>query len=315
MKILFIILAGTFGFGAIAEIGLRITQGLGNPPLYIADRDIGYLLAPNQKLRRGGNLIATNSYSMRDRELKPEKEREKKRIFLLGDSVVNGSWWTDQSKILPALVEEKLQKTQSNKFEVFNASTNSWGPRNELAYIQRYGLFDTDLLILVINTDDLFATEPTSLVVGKSPSYPDKAPTLALIELYQFYLAPPRQIPELEKMRSARAENLTANLAAIQEIKAIAQKSNTQFILALTPLLREFEPEGSTSEETAARMSLEKLVEKEKINYLDFLKIWSDFPQPEFLYRDFIHPSPQGNTKVVEQVILSIEQLLITSDQ
>ena len=115
------------------------------------------------------------------------------------------------------------------------------------------------------------------------------------MEVYQFYVAPPRQIPELEKLHSLREQNLSENLEAIAQIKAIAQESNTKFILALTPLLREFQ--GLTEEEIQARKRLQQLVEAENINYLDFLEIWSDFPQPEFLYRDHIHPSPQGNAE------------------
>lgn len=301
MKLLLIVLASILGLGVLAEIGLRVTQGLGNPPLYIEDEDIGYLLAPNQKLRRAGNLIEINQYSMRNQEIEPEKPQSTERIFLLGDSVVNGSWWTDQADILSSLLAKKLQAINNKPQEVFNASTNSWGPRNELAYLKRYGLFDADALILIINTDDLFATKPTSLVVGESYSYPSKPPALALVELYQFYLASPRKIPELEKLGSQRDANLAANLTAIKEIKAIAEESNTRFILALTPLRREFK-EGSTEEEKQARRSLQQLVKTSNINYLDFLQIWSDFPQPEFLYRDHIHPSPQGNTKIIEQL-------------
>ena len=308
MKLLLIVLAGLLGFSIVAEVGLRLTQGLGNPPLYIADRDIGYLLAPNQKLRRGGNLIEINQYSMRDRNIKPQKQQGTKRIFLLGDSVVNGSWWTAQSDILANLLAKKLQAGNSKEsLEVFNASTNSWGPRNELAYIKRYGLFEADTLILVINTEDLFSTKATSAVVGKSYSYPSKPPALALIELYQLYIAPPRQIPELEKLRAQTQANLKANLEAVKEIKAIAEQSGTEFILVLTPLLKEFK-EGSTAEEQQARDSLQKLVTQDNINYLDFLQIWSDFPQPEFLYRDRIHPSPQGNTKIIEQLSSVIEK-------
>ena len=307
MKLLLMVVAGLLGLGVVAEVGLRLTQGLGNPPLYIADRDIGYLLAPNQKLRRGGNLIEINQYSMRDREIELSKERGTKRIFLLGDSVVNGSWYTDQKDILSNLLANKLKTTKKQSFEVFNASTNSWGPRNELAYLKRYGLFDADSLILVINTEDLFSTRATSAVVGKSYSYPDKKPPLALIELYQLFIAPPRQILELEQLRAQTQENIKGNLSAIAEIKAIAERANVKFVLVLTPLLKEFK-EGSTAEEQQARDSLQKLVTEENINYLDFLQIWSDFPQPEFLYRDRIHPSPQGNIKIIEQLSSVIEK-------
>ena len=298
MKLLLIILASVTGLAIIVEIGLRLTIGLGNPPLYVADREIGYLLAPNQKTRRFGNTIATNQYSMRSRAIEP-KSSDRRRILLLGDSVVNGSWWTDQSETLDLLLAGRLQ--DDSAVETLNASANSWGPRNELAYLERFGLFDADILVLIINTDDLFATQPTSLAVGKSSSYPDRLPALALVELYQLYIAPPQAIPELERLEPLLEKRLEQNLAAITKIKAIAQASDTKFVLVLTPLLRELKS-GSTENELAARTAVQELVKTEKIAYIDLLQSWADFPQPEFLYRDRIHPSPQGNTKLVEAI-------------
>lgn len=300
MKILLIILASVTGVAVITEVGLRIIMGLGNPPLYIADPQIGYLLAPNQKLHRQGSFYETNQYSMRSQ---PLAVNPSKRILLLGDSVVNGSWWTDQSKTLSSLLSQQLQDQSQDKLEILNISANSWGPRNELAYLQRFGLFEATVLVLVINTDDLFATQPVSSVVGKSPTYPDKPPALALIEYYQLFIAPPKPFPELNQLKEATTEKqrLRQNLAAIKEIKAIADQSNTQFILVLTPLLREFQ-EGATDNEQKGRNSLKNLLTAEKINYIDILDVWADFPQPEFLYRDRIHPTSQGNLKIVEAI-------------
>ena len=300
MKTFLIILAGITGVLALTEIGLRLIMGLGTPPLYTADPEIGYLLAPNQKLQRQGSLYETNQYSMRSSSLKAEVD---KRILLLGDSVVNGSWWTDQSETLDRLLTQKLQDTVKSDVEVLNISANSWSTQNELAYLQRFGLFDASTLVLVINTDDLFATEPTSLAVG-TPSYPTQNPKLALIEYFQLFIAEPKPIPELNELKQSTSERdrLTQNLAAISEIKAIADNANTEFILVLTPLLREFET-GSTESELAARTRLQELVDRENINYLDILSAWADFPQPEFLYRDRIHPTPQGNIKLVEAIL------------
>ncbi|MEM8675939.1 MAG: SGNH/GDSL hydrolase family protein [Cyanobacteria bacterium P01_G01_bin.67] len=299
MKISLIILASVTGLAVLGEIALRLILGLGDPPLYIADPEIGYMLAPNQKLRRSGNLIETNQYSLRNQAL-PAQSAAQTRILLLGDSVVNGSWWTDQGSTLSSLLADKLQ-SQLDAVEVLNASANSWGPQNELAYLKRFGLFDAEALVLVINTDDLFATEPTSLVVGNSYSYPDRPPALALIEYYQLFIAEPKSIPELEQLRAADTDRLSQNLATIKAIKAIAESKNIKFILALTPLRREFQQDLSDQEQEA-RKRLQELAQAEKINYLDFLEIWADFPQPEFLYRDEIHPSPQGNIKIVEVI-------------
>ncbi len=295
MKTLLIVLASITGAFALTEVGLRLLGGLGTPPLYIADREIGYLLAPNQNLHRQGSLYQTNQYSMRSAPLKTSPSD---RLILLGDSVVNGSWWTDQSQTLSNLLSDKLQ----DEVEVLNISANSWSPRNQLAYLQRFGLFDSSTLVLVINTDDLLAPEPTSLAVG-SPSYPDLNPPLAIIEYYQLFMAPAKPNPELARQKEAEAESdrLKQNLAAIREIEAISDAADTKFVLVLTPLLREFQ-EGSTKSELTARSSLLELVRSENIDYLDILAAWQDFPQPEFLYRDRIHPTAQGNLKLVEAI-------------
>ena len=65
--------------------------------------------------------------------------------------------------------------------------------------------------------------------------------------------------------------------------------------------MREFQS-GSIDGEKQARKRLQELVIAEDIHYLDLLSVWADFPQPEFLYRDRIHPSPQGNLKIIEAI-------------
>ena len=300
MKILLIALASITGVAIASELGLRAIAGLGKPILYISDPEIGYLVAPDQKLSRQGNLYQTNQYSMRSQ---PLDENAQHRLMLLGDSVVNGSWWTEQTKTLSSLLSEKLSSS-GKKAEVLNVSANSWGPRNQLAYLKRFGLFEAQTLILIINTDDLLAIEPTSLAVGKSHSYPDKTPALALIDYYRTFIAPPKQLPELEQLKNKTSElkRIPQNIAAIEEIKAIADARDIEFLLVLTPLLREFQS-GSTEIESQARQQLQELVNSEQIEYIDLLSTWADFPQPEFLYRDRIHPTPQGNNKIIEAIL------------
>jgi hypothetical protein len=73
VKALLIILGVLLGLVVIVEVGLRLLFGLGKPPIYIADEQIGYLLAPNQKTTRMGNRIAINAYSMRSDAMTPER--------------------------------------------------------------------------------------------------------------------------------------------------------------------------------------------------------------------------------------------------
>ncbi|NES71442.1 MAG: hypothetical protein F6K24_42710 [Okeania sp. SIO2D1] len=187
----------------MVELGLRLLFGFGNPPIYIADEEIGYLLAPNQKLRRMGNQIAINEYSMRSPSLSTERSSATLRILLLGDSVANGGWWTDQEQTISVLTEKELlsKNITFEEIEILNASANSWGPRNQLAYLQRFGLFDTQVIILLINTDDLFATAPTPLPVGNDRNYPAEKPPLALAEIYRRYLVRPKPVPGMAEVQ------------------------------------------------------------------------------------------------------------------
>ena len=315
MKILLIIITTGIGCVVLVEGGLRLIFGLGNPPLYIADDEIGYLLAPNQNLRRMGNQIQINQYSMRSEAIAEAKPDSLFRVLLLGDSIVNGGWWTDQQEILSASLARELT-SDTNSVQVLNASANSWGPRNELAYLKRFGLFKSQVLILVINTDDLFATAPNASVVGRDRNYPDQKPLLALTEAYERFIAKPKPFPN---QKQEKGDRVGLNLQAIREIKAIAQRlaysetaetENTQFILAMTPLLRELGETGPRDYEQKARNRLQEFTNQEQITYIDFLPIFADFPQPEFLYRDHIHLSPQGNHLVSETLAKSLQSLI-----
>ena len=310
MKILLIILATLTGIGIIFEASLRLILGFGNPPLYIADEKIGYLLAPDQKVRRMGNKIQINQYSMRSEVIKPTKLNSHLRVLVLGDSIVNGGWWTDQQETIPALMENELVSSLSSSFteiEVLNASANSWGPRNQLAYLERFGVLEAQVVILIINTDDLFATAPTSIPVGRDRNYPHSKPPLATIELFEQVFTKPKPIPEMEQVRAEKGDRVGFNLAAIQQIKAIADQHNAQFILGMTPLLREMKGQGSKDYELKARERLNKFADTEEILYVDFLPVFKEFPQPEFLYRDHIHLSPPGNSLVGETLSKSID--------
>jgi hypothetical protein len=47
-------LATLIGLAVLVEIGLRVTMGLGTPPLLQADSTIGYLFQANQDVERFG---------------------------------------------------------------------------------------------------------------------------------------------------------------------------------------------------------------------------------------------------------------------
>lgn len=312
MKIALVLLSVLFGILILVEISLRIGFGFGSPVLYLADTEIGYLLAPNQKTRRYGNRIEINQYSMRSAAITPIPSPETRRVLLLGDSLVNGGWWTDQSQTLSALIRQQLQARVGNRdnWEVLNIAANSWGPPNQLAYLQRFGTFGSEVIVLLLNTDDLFTQPPNSGVVGRDRNYPHTKPYLALIEVFNRYLKRSEPIPPAQQPQPS--DPVAYNLEKIQKIQAIATENHANFILAMTPLLREVGEPGSRDYEIKARQRFTQLTQDQNWIYIDFLPLFKETAQPPSLYRDHIHLSPSGNQLVSE--IISY-QLTVNSSQ
>jgi hypothetical protein len=309
VKIALIVVAVVVGVGLLLELGLRWIFGFGNPLIYEADQQMGYLLAPHQITRRFGNRIAINGYSMRSPDITASRPSSTLRILLLGDSIANGGWWTDQDDIISELLRQQLQPVATQQgfeqVEVLNASANSWGPRNELAYLQRFGTFDAQVVVVLLNTDDLFATTPTSLQVGRDRNYPNRKPPFALVEVFSRYLWKPSLIPGLAAVQAEGGDRVGANLNAIRQIKAIAQHHQGTLLLAITPLLREIGKPGSRDYEIKARQRLTELLQTEQIAAIDFLSRFNAEPQPQLLYRDHIHLTDKGN-QIISQTLTEL---------
>ncbi len=314
MKILLlVILAVVVGLFVLLEIGLRSLFGFGNPLIYVSDEQIGYLLAPNQRTRRFGNRIEINQYSMRGSPIAKTPAPSTLRVLLLGDSIANGGWWTDQNNTISSLMMHSLTSATNSNYqevEVLNASANSWSPRNELAYLEKFSTFNAQVIILLINTDDLFGTPPTSLPVGRDRNYPDSKPSLALLEVWQRYLSKQKPILELKAVHNEAGDRVGINLEAIGKIQGLTRQTNSEFLLVMTPLLREIGEPGSRDYEIKARQRLNDFTRAQQINYIDFLPIFNSNPDPKSLFHDHIHLNLQGNQFVSEIIERSLLEIL-----
>lgn len=307
LKVFGILLAVAIALLLLLELVLRFGFGFGNPPLYAGDDRIGYLLAPNQQLRRFGNRIRINQYAMRADPIEPTPQPETFRLLLLGDSLANGNWWTDQSDILSARIQHYLKPPAGyQKVEALNASANSWGPRNELAYLERYGTFDAHVIVLLLNTDDLFGTQPTPLQVGRDRSYPDRKPISAMAEIISYALKKNQTIPGLEEIQKEGGDRVGKNLDAIAGIHQLVR--DRQFVLVLSPLKRELP--GPRDYEIAARQRLTDWAQANEVTYIDLLETYRAHEHSDSLYRDHIHLSPAGNELVAEIIAAAIAQPL-----
>jgi hypothetical protein len=306
MKIVWLALVALVALTLLIELALRYFFGFGRPLIYQGDPEIGYRLAPNQSTRRFGNHIAINQYSMRSAAISPQRPAPNLRVLIIGDSVANGGWWTDQANTISEVLKAKLtdaDRPVASTVEVLNASANSWGPRNELAYLTRFGLFESQYLVLIINTDDLFSTTPTSLVVGVDRNYPDRLPGSAIAEVVQRYVLPaPKPSPQLQVVQSEGGDRVEKNLQAIQQIQELAQKSGTKLLLVMTPLLREVNAPGPKDYELVARSRLQQFTQEHQIDYIDCLTFFRETTPAPSLYHDHIHLSAMGNQQVSDRI-------------
>jgi len=306
-----IVLAGTVAVLVLVvgglEIGLR-SFGFGKPLLYIADPQIGYLLAPNQQTRRFGNQILINQYSMRSDTVTSDRPAHTFRVLLLGDSIANGGWWTDQNHTISTLLQHRLTGTGTT--EVLNASANSWGPRNEWAYLQRFGSFESQIVVLLINTDDLFAVAPTSIPVGRDRNYPNQKPASAISEVFNRYAVKAPFIPELAAWQKEGGDRVGVNLETIRQIQIFVAQHHGQLLLAITPLIREINSPGSRDYEIKARQRLQEFTRKEKISFVDFLPNFNEMDNAKTIYHDHIHFNLKGNRVIAQRLGQSIQEMM-----
>ncbi|MBE9118884.1 SGNH/GDSL hydrolase family protein [Lusitaniella coriacea LEGE 07157] len=297
-----------------SELILRWGLGFGNPPLLQADSEMGYRFQGNQKIERLGKRIEYNQYSQRSEPMSREKEEGTLRILMTGDSVLNGGNPIDQKETISELLEAKLSHS-GQRVEVLNASAGSWGIGNQLGYLRAFGTLDSDVLIVQIGTHDL--TQPTSTRdrVGTDPNYPNRAPTLALQELFVRYLLPQLALqlnksappPEIPSPKDTEVQ-FQQNLQALQTLVRLTRQQGTDVCVLYTPNWTDVLPAPNFPPYKAKFF---QLLQSLQIPVIDIHSVWSQLPTTtvESYFRDSVHLTVAGNRAIAEQLFPIFSQL------
>jgi lysophospholipase L1-like esterase len=301
----------------VVELVARFYIGLGDPPLLMSDPQLEYLYQPNQTCRRFHNLIHYNAYSMRSDDFALRKRSpEELRVIVVGDSVVNGGAQTDQSELATSILARELTGELARPVVVGNVSAGSWGPDNELAYLQRYGMFDADVLVIVVSSHDYADVATFEPLVGVVRDMPDRKPLTATGELWTRYVWPWLQWKLALAARPvkpaatsgdappapdavARPEAIARSVGALREMIRLARRAGVRVIVAQH--LAESEQTGGVQpghdvlRDAAAEEGVERIVQLGPA----FAESLKNGGKP---YRDSIHPNAAGQRLIAAEV-------------
>ena len=272
---------------AASEIGLR-HLGFGDPPLANLDPEIEYYLKPNASYNRYGNRVSVNRYGMRSQDFSKEDEFDK-TLFLLGDSVIYGNHFLDQSQ---TIVHHLGSLASGSTTQTLSAAiaASSWGPENILAYYKRFGPFKGDVAFVVQSFYDQTDTpfDPSDRVPYRvSPSM------TAISDLILFSLEKIQQkrISQIELSPSTYQQQKEQTELALNELIQLLKQDFESVILVYHVSQTELLSNDATNDASSHFRAISK---KNDIEFVDTLIQYKKHPEPETLYRDDIHLSAKG---------------------
>lgn len=309
-----VLLAGAIVLVVAGELVARYALGLGDPPLSMSHPDIEYMFRPCQDCMRLGNRVKFNAYSMRSEDFPSHKtDPAELRVIVLGDSVINGGNLTDQADLATEIVRRQLAERLDRPVVVGNISAGSWGPGNHLAYVELFGLFDADVVLLVLSSHDVTDVPKFEPLVGVHPCFPDKRPVSALVEGLTRYL--PRYLPGLagsdEAATAAQDDQRQARdpfsaRAALDELLARIRAAG-----AVPVLIHHGERAEVTGQYKPGRELLAAWAGEHGVRFRQAgERFRAACERGESPYRDIVHPNERGQQLLAEVMLEAVVEAL-----
>jgi hypothetical protein len=185
---------------------------------------------------------------------------------------------------------------------VGNISAGSWGPPNMLAYARKFGLFDADVVVVVLSSHD-YADAPTfTPIVGVDPSFPEHRPWCATWEALTRYLprhlragSPPSN--EGDVVPKVSPAKISQCLESLDELLKMGPGARYLALHWEKGELGKAQPEG--------HRLLAQVASERGVRLIDLGAAFAQgVAQGSDLYRDGIHPSAAGQ-KILADAILA----------
>ena len=302
-------LAGLAIFLFLSLVALEIAgrlAGLHKPLLYLRT-DYGYRVEPSQDLRILGKSVYYNQQGLRAPEINLVATGGTVRILCVGDSITNGGTVTDQAFTYPYVLGELLKET-GIEAETLNGSANGWALENEAGWLKAHGIFNSNFVVLQVATHDLFQRQAKSELVDLNPSFPSRAPRLAIETLVRKIVLPrlgigpdtrdpgyaPGVYTELDVERSLRA---------LDQIRKLVGDAGGTLLVIPIEQPRRFEPVDELTLEAKARLRM--WAAQSNVPVIETARAMEE-DGGERLFRDPMHPNEKGNRTIARLVALEI---------
>jgi hypothetical protein len=221
----------------LLEAVCRFGLGLGHPVLVAPDAACEYTFKPDQNLFRDFAHIRINRFAMRSDEIPAQHSPGTLRLMFVGDSITYGTSRVDQCDIFTEILHRELPALVHRPVEVLNASAGGWAIDNELSYVRSRGTFDSDVVVLVLNSGDVWQSRATLAQMGSTHL---KNNSMAIVELYNFYIKP-RLFREPPRMDAGDfvgydVEGATrANLLDLEVFQQLVEQRHARMAIVFTP--------------------------------------------------------------------------------
>jgi len=238
----------------LTEVSLRLLFGLGNPIVVTPDAACSYIEAPNQHTYRFFHEVDINQYGMRSDAFAPHPSPGTLRIMFVGDSVAYGTSQVGQQYIFTQLLRRDLPSIVHHPVEVLNASASGWAIDNELSYIRSRGIFNSALVLLVLNNGDV-SQPPAVIQGGLSQDTTYDHPKTAIGELWSRYLKfklrgllPRRRKDQGDAAHMSDQIDIRANLLRLAEFQQLVTDAHARLAIVYLPF-RSNLPNGAATAE------------------------------------------------------------------
>ena len=311
-----ILLSGVIVLAAVilSDAALRVTLGLGNPILYQYSPKAGYVLAPNQKTFRFLAWNRINRWGMRCPNFTLARPKGTYRVMFIGDSVTYGTTFVDQSKIFTSRLAKLLPKIMHKPVQVLNASCGAWATGNEVGYLRSRGTYNSNLVVLVMNTGDLNEPFNTQPLRPDSP-YPNAPPFCAISEMWFRYLWP--RIKGIAPFRDkgsyvpAKPQSPPDINTLLDRAKAICERHGARFAIVFHPFRGKSWNQAPYSHDLRR---LHRWCHRNNVALLNLTSAYAPYPTAKVYYSG-VHLKAFGNRLAAQAIVADWPQLCGTGPQ